>query len=370
MFKKLTVFGLILLCFLCLVSCGSKNNEPDGIKVVYELNGGVFQNCTLPIKQYYKFDEDTKKLIKSPEVLSGSSIIKTGYTLEGWYKDSEFKNKWDFAKDEVPVDGITLYAKWNKDIKFTYVVCYYDESNNIIELGTYEVKAGEVFEDWRGFSDNRKNYTPIKFLDENGNLWNEEFTHPGGDKDVAVNVFVEYIEGEFELVSTAKELKNARTKNIYLLNDIDFEGEEFSFSSYGKIFKGNGYKVKNFKVNVIGNKTSGVDDHLDSSIKAIYGSIFGNLKNAVVEDVMFENVEFVIDIGYDLISKVYINPLCVNMNNSIVKNVSISATYSISKLPNNFDLDNIVILNEDHIISKDESSTENINIVINKKGEN
>ena len=180
---------------------------------------------------------------------------------------------------------------------------------------------------------------------------------------------MEYIEGDYELVSTAKELKNARTKNIYLLNDIDLGGEEFSFTSYNKILKGNGYKIKNFKVPVIGNKTSGVDDHLDSSLKAVYGSIFGALNNATITDVTFEDVEFVVEVGYDLISKVYVAPLCANMTNSTISNITIISCYSYSKLPSNFDLNNLIIVNEDHIIKKDESSVENIKLEISK-GEN
>lgn len=369
MSKRLTVYGLLLLFVLCLVGCGNKNTEPDGIKVVYELNGGVFQNCTLPIKQYYEFNDDSKRLIKSPEVLSKASILKSGYTLEGWYKDSNFANKWDFEEDEVPLDGLTLYAKWDKDVKYSYNVCYYDDNDKLIILGTYEVKEGETFDDWRGFAGDRKNYTPLKYLDEFGNVWDDTFKHPGGNVDLSINVFVEYIEGYYELVSTAKELKNARTKNIYLLNDIDLNGEEFSFTSYNKILKGNGCKIKNFKVPVIGNKTSGIDDHLDSSVKAVYGSIFGNLNNASITDVTFENVEFIVEVGYDLISKVYVAPLCVNMSNSTISNVTISASYSYSKLPSNFDLNNLIIVNEDHIIKKDESSVENIKLEISK-GEN
>lgn len=369
MLRKLKIFGLILLCVFCITGCGNNNAEPKGIKVVYELNGGVFQNCTLPIKQYYEFDENSKRLIKSPEVLAKTSILKSGYTLEGWYKDANFNVKWDFEKDEIPLDGITLYAKWNKDIKFSYNVCYYDENDEIKVLGTYEVKEGEVFDDWRGFADDRKNYTALNFVDENGEIWDKTFKHPGGDEDLAINVFVEYIDGEFELVSTAKELKNARTKNIYLLNDIDFNGDEFSFSSYNKIFKGNGYTVKNFKVLIKGDKSSGVDDHLDSSLKAVYGSVFGNLNNATITDVTFENVEFVVNVGYDLINKVYISPLCVNMTNSNIKNVSITANCSNPKLPSNFDLNNLIITNDDHIIKKENSVVENLDLIISK-GEN
>ena len=104
-------------------------------------------------------------------------------------------------------------------------------------------------------------------------------------------------------------------------------------------------------------------------MKAVYGSIFGTFNNAVITDVKFEDVEFVVEVGYDLISKVYIAPLCVNMTNSTISNVSVTASYSYSKLPDNFDLNNLIIVNEDHIIKKDESSVENIELEISK-GEN
>jgi uncharacterized repeat protein (TIGR02543 family) len=366
MLKRMKIFTLLILCILCISSCSSNTKEPSGIKVTYELNGGIFQNVSLPIKQYYQFDEESERLIKSPEVLSKSSILKSGYTLEGWYTESDFKNKWDFEKDELPLEGLTLYAKWVKDVKYTYNVCYLDENNEVNILGTYEVSEGEVFDDWRGFAEDRKNYTPLKFINKDGTAWDMTYKHPGGETDLAINVFVEYIEGDFELVSTAQQLKNARTKNIYLLNDIDLQGEVFSFSSYSKIFKGNNYTIKNFKVNVVGNKTSGVDDHLDSSLKAVYGSLFGNLNNATISDVTFENVEFVIDVGYDLISKVYISPLCVNMTNSTISNVSINASYSCSRLHSNFEMDNLVVTQENYIIKKEESSINNVKINISK----
>ncbi|MBQ3548622.1 MAG: InlB B-repeat-containing protein, partial [Oscillospiraceae bacterium] len=38
---------------------------------------------------------------------------KEGYTFDGWYKDSNYTTAFDFAKDTVPVNGITLYAKWS-----------------------------------------------------------------------------------------------------------------------------------------------------------------------------------------------------------------------------------------------------------------
>ena len=39
-------------------------------------------------------------------------IEREGYVVEGWYKDPDFTEKWDFAKDVMPEENITLYAKW------------------------------------------------------------------------------------------------------------------------------------------------------------------------------------------------------------------------------------------------------------------
>jgi len=45
-------------------------------------------------------------------ISSPSSPTKTGYTFEGWYKESGCINPWAFASDVITSD-ITLYAKWN-----------------------------------------------------------------------------------------------------------------------------------------------------------------------------------------------------------------------------------------------------------------
>ncbi len=37
---------------------------------------------------------------------------KDNYVFVGWYKDIDFKNLWDFTRDKVPANNMTLYAKW------------------------------------------------------------------------------------------------------------------------------------------------------------------------------------------------------------------------------------------------------------------
>jgi hypothetical protein len=55
------------------------------------------------------------------------------------------------------------------------------------------------------------------------------------------------------------------------------------------------------------------------------------------------------------------------MTNSSVSNVTINYFYSCSKLPNDFDMNNLIITNEDYLITKEQSSVENLII---SKGEN
>lgn len=56
--------------------------------------------------------------VKKGSLLNEKDIktpVREGYTFKGWYKDAEFKTKWDFAKDKVEGDYLTLYAKWSKN---------------------------------------------------------------------------------------------------------------------------------------------------------------------------------------------------------------------------------------------------------------
>ncbi len=60
---------------------------------------------------------------------------KEGYTFDGWYKNTEFVEVWDFDTDVVTGD-MTLYAKWTLN---TYIVTFAQPTN-----GTLVVKAGDV----------------------------------------------------------------------------------------------------------------------------------------------------------------------------------------------------------------------------------
>ena len=54
------------------------------------------------------------------------------------------------------------------------------------------------------------------------------------------------------------------------------------------------------------------------------------------------------------------------MTNSTISNVSINASYSCSRLHSNFEMDNLVVTQENYIIKKEESSINNVKINISK----
>lgn len=368
----MTKKNLLLLLFVFLVlftisGCKNGGDEHSGIEVIYDLNGGIFQNCKLPIKQYYNYGEGAKQIIVDPETLVKDEIEKSGYTLEGWYTEKDFINKWDFENDVITNEGLTLYAKWKKDILFTYNVCYIDDvTNELVIIDSYEVEQGQKFVDYRKYASKRDGYTPFRFCDEQGNDWDNNFTHPGGESDLAINVYVEYIKGEYALVSNKTDFINALNKNqnIYLLNDIDLENEEISFGDFSnKQFVGNNYKVSNFKV------TTSVEyphhlskDHADSSKNSVYVSLFGNVEDSTIENVTFENVKFEVSVSPARTYKIYLAALTTSNVNARISNVKVSATYELIKLPNNFDEENSVIIyyTETHIIKSENSVLENI----------
>ncbi|MDP4092400.1 MAG: Ig-like domain-containing protein [Bacillota bacterium] len=82
---------------------------------------------------------------------------RTGYTFDGWFKESSCTNKWDFSTDTVS-DNITLYAKWSA-ITYTVSVSAKPSATGSVTGGGKYIygdsvivkavpKSGYIFTDW------------------------------------------------------------------------------------------------------------------------------------------------------------------------------------------------------------------------------
>src|SRR5690554_2369825 len=86
------------------------------------------------------------------------SINRAGYSLDGWYTESAYTNKWTFATDKVTND-MTLHAKWIEDGQTSYTITFNTDGGNSIANQTRNSghtfgdlpepeKAGFTFEGW------------------------------------------------------------------------------------------------------------------------------------------------------------------------------------------------------------------------------
>ena len=183
-----------------------------------------------------------------------------------------------------------------------------------------------------------------------------------------VKIFVRYIKGIYAIVGNATQLNSAiaQGRNIYLTADIDFEGEAFGgFGSNGMFTRtllGNGHTISNFRF-----ETYSVDKDEDIDNRDSYRmSLFGNANGAVIEDVTFSGVTFVVDAGKSTIQTVIVSPIAVKAEESVFRNVTFEGEYIINKLPSNIDEDSdrfIVVSgsNAYYMALGDENVTEGVN---------
>ena len=345
------VLSALCLSLLCLTGCDDTDIYANRVKVVFKLEGGTYRSTQSDVVYYLGEKDGTSKKIYDPVSVSGEKMINAEYKFVGWFRDRiedgdkvVYRNKWDFELDRVGDDGITLYACWRR---YTYNVCYRDDDGSLVVLGEYTVSEGEPFEYYDNYASNRTGYTSLDiYRTESGEMWDENFTHPGGDEDLAVNVVVEYLKGDYKLVRTARELRASRNGNIYLMNDIDFGGEKFAgFGNYRGTFNGNGYTIKNFSLDYASGRDGLVsnsnleNDGNHNGRNLLVLSLFGNVDGATVENVKFENVTFDVNTTFTTTAGIYVAPLALTAKSSVFKNVSFGGTLTLTNLPSNLDRD-------------------------------
>ena len=402
--KRLTtlIFITIMLSLsVFMTGCMSTEVEFDrenSVKVVFVLEGGLYMNSPADIVYYYKFPSGSRNKIKNPAAekqndrFSKSTVTRDEYDLDGWY---QFKNvgdgyvtysgKWDFDSDKVDRDGVTLYAKWNPVIHYTYQLYRYDfeDGETLVKVGTpYEVNKGEKFRDYLEYATNIPEYTFIGFYDEEGNPWDPDFTHPGGEKNTEIKIIVKLERGVFKEVYTKEELvaqmsinnsnasSAAAKRDIMLMADIDFEGETFDgFRNFTRMLYGNNHTIKNFKLNYPNTRDNLSSDEIFDVEGTLPISLFGSTENAVVKDVTFENMVISVNNTLYQTRGIVIAPLAVKSTKSKFTNVTVKAKYVLEALPNGFSLENLVVVkSSDGCYRKDNNSVfDNVSSVIDEQ---
>lgn len=371
---KLKRILTVLLCVVALfaTACSDENDYSDQAKVTFCLEGGIYQNSSRDVVQYYQVGDGTTKIV-APNELSQKPIERNGYYIEGWYKtktgegeSAEYTDVWNFENDTVDINGVTLYAKWVKNVKFTYSVCYKDANGQTVVIGEYPVSEGEAFNDYAKYAEKRYDgiYTPIGFVDESGAPWDSTFTHPGGEESLDVKVFVNYIEGDFEVVSTAKQLKSAVKKNVYLIADIDMQGESINFGDYRGIFEGNNHTVSNFTISYSASKNDLKENNL-------HVSLFGDASGAKIKNVNFTGVTVDIKTTLTATQQIYLAPIAVNASGVEISNVTFNGTYTVSKLPTGREENDIltVVSNAPFYQAYEGTTQTNVSVSLTKQGE-
>ena len=402
LFMKLKHIAILILfsiagVALCLFAAGCTSTDEiynydtwKGAVVTFVLEGGEYKNSKNNVVYYFSLNEGETVRIGTPSDYSKKEITRPDYSLDEWCRTKEEKDgtttygdPWDFKNDVVEYgDRITLYAHWSRLVKYTYNVCYKNGAGETVIVGTYEVDEGAPFNDYSKYYEKIKNsphnktaipYATDKyFYDENDNPWDEKFTHPGGEEDTAINVYLHYIEGDYKLVFSADDL-NAVTErtNVYMMDDIDFQGETLkSLKDYRGIFVGNGKTVENFNINRGTARNGGygksdIETDSDEEGRLILISIFGKAVGAQISDVTFKDVEIDVNANYGDIDRVIVAPLFFKMSSNAitskpttVSNVSFSGRVTVSEIHDGLKgEDGVIIITDRMYYLKDSASS-------------
>lgn len=346
---KALVIALLTLGTVGLVTgCAAENtpyekNDAENytVSVKYDANGGVFTTNTSVIVDSFNIAGMTANdkgnaqiaLISPDNSLRGNdafTAVKNGYFLAGWYAERTetldengnttyvYGKKWDFEKDLLEVDAskeysskepvMTLYAAWvpmftiefyslnSGELLDTYVfdptledsikLPAWDEKTGTIDMFDFPAKSGYTY-DGAYLDAEGKTSVDTEALVHSGTV---DYTN-GTAKNPTMKLYVDYIEGEWFHIYTAKQfVKNASVNGYYEIHaDLDFTDEVWPTSLMhgnfnGKI-NGNGHVFKNITFRQTNN----------SKVNA---GLFGNLTEmANISDVTFENVAFTIQSG-------------------------------------------------------------------------
>lgn len=302
--KSLILILVLALSASCLFfGCSAVTRESvakehkNDIKVSFDIGSGAMWNG-LPSKElycYYPKSESGTYLADPSKPPFGIELAKANYFLEGWYKDPDYNEKWDFGKDKAS-ENITLYAHWLEMFRFIFL---YKEDGEW-KPADYVLYVGQngLFRDTHKSRVKREGYTLFGvYSDEectaawdHDNHRHKGYMNGSEQVDPIEYVYTTWIEGDFTFMQTVKDAAYiASGNNMYLLKDIDFAGADWDNYkvSYGGIIEGNDHTIRNitlkFPEDLFGYKNA-------------YVGLFGRLtKDAVLRNITFENIVIEVD---------------------------------------------------------------------------
>ncbi len=342
---KLTVIVLGLLMLATILVACNKGSGPAyyDYMVTFDYNKGnltgntptqylgVFKNSLVSIRPGYSNDFPER--------------VIHGYYIEGWYLAKETSedgapvkdengfvilgDKWDFKNDRVN-EHTTLYANFKKKTGIQFV----DRATGDFITGDsgriegipgnklYQ-PSGSSAPSMTGYTFLGKYYTSVE--------GDKEFVWPYTIAEQDINVYVDFIKGEWRLVDNEDDFVRAiqANKNIYLKKSIDFskyiENRLWGLADYTGELNGNGYTISGVKRNLTASKMNTEN----------FGGIFGSLgETAYIHDVKFENIEvtFKVNSSYTQVDA-YVGLIAGSAESGArMKNVTVSG--KLSYLPN------------------------------------
>ena len=239
------------------------------------------------------------------DTFSEASIA--GYYLEGWYKaklDEErnpvkdehgrvvLEDKaFDFKNDRIYEDT-TLYAKLLESPKMFFRDADTDEIISEIDGKRPGTKRNEPSSSLAPQKEvDGEKYTFLgKYYADKACTQKFEFPYTFGTGNV--DVYCQFVKGEWTLVSTVREFNNAvvNGQNIYLMNDIDFAGENYTQRKYNGELNGNGKSIKNISISYSLTKFN------NNTNIGIFDTL---MAKSYIHDVTFEGLTIDIEISTD-----------------------------------------------------------------------
>ena len=321
----------LLACGLAFAGCSQDRLTTDDLiemgfvhTVTFDLQGGKSGERTELVQQV----QDNSLVVEpGTNVLVGEEPTRSGFTFNAFCRGTEdadgnvtYGEEWDFERDRVTED-ITLYARWlsnysitvhyGDEYKETYTVpVTQDAQGNIQPLNSITISGQTVLD---GF------YTSAADAEKKENVITFPYTPTGlTQENTTVELWTNTLDGVWKLVETAEDLRSFYNgTNIYLLNDIDFGGEELSFpEAYTGTFEGNGHTLSNFTVSQAAGTGAGVQSF----------GLFRELRaTASIHNVTFKNVTYVAELDNPIVTEYRAGVLAGNAaKGAKVENVTIS----------------------------------------------